>query len=56
MTARHTDEQIRTTVDAIAAELHKIDPAHLRHASINKGALGIPATRGHEIAVGGPDA
>ena len=56
ITARHTDEQIRATVDAVGEELHKIDPAHLRHASINKGAPGIPATRGQEIAVGGPDA
>jgi 8-amino-7-oxononanoate synthase len=56
ITARHTDPQIRDTVKAIAEELHKIDPAHLRHASINKGAPGIPATRGQEIAVGGPDA
>jgi 8-amino-7-oxononanoate synthase len=56
ITARHTDQQIRATVDAVAEELRKIDPAHLRHASINKGAPGIPATRGQEIAVGGPDA
>jgi 7-keto-8-aminopelargonate synthetase-like enzyme len=56
ITARHTEKQIRTTVDTIADELHKIDPAHLRHASINKGAPGIPAIRGQEIAVGGPDA
>jgi 8-amino-7-oxononanoate synthase len=56
ITARHTEEQIRSTVDAIAEELHKIDPAHLRHASINKGAPGLPAIRGQEIAVGGPDA
>jgi 8-amino-7-oxononanoate synthase len=56
ITSRHTEQQIRTTVDAIAEELHKIDPAHLRHASINKGAPGLPATRGQEIAVGGPDA
>ncbi len=56
MTARHTDEQIGATVDAVAEELHKIDPAHLRHAGINKGAPGLPATRGQEIAVGGRDA
>jgi 8-amino-7-oxononanoate synthase len=56
ITARHTDQQIRDTVEAVAEELRKIDPAHLRHASINKGAPGIPATRGQEIAVGGPDA
>jgi 8-amino-7-oxononanoate synthase len=56
MTARHTDRQIRETVAAVAEELRKIDPAHLRHASINKGAPGLPATRGQEIAVGGPDA
>jgi 8-amino-7-oxononanoate synthase len=56
ITARHTDQQIRATVDAVAEELRKIDPAHLRRASINKGAPGIPATRGQEIAVGGPDA
>jgi 8-amino-7-oxononanoate synthase len=56
MTARHTAHQIRETVEAVAEELRKIDPAHLRHASINKGAPGIPATRGQEIAVGGPDA
>jgi 8-amino-7-oxononanoate synthase len=56
ITSRHTDEQIKETVAAVAEELHKIDPAHLRHASINKGAPGLPATRGQEIAVGGPDA
>jgi 8-amino-7-oxononanoate synthase len=56
ITARHTEKQIRATVEAVADELHKIDPAHLRHASINKGAPGLPAVRGQEIAVGGPDA
>jgi hypothetical protein len=30
ITARHTEQQIRTTIDAIAEELGKIDPAHLR--------------------------
>ncbi len=33
ITARHTEEQIRKTVDAVAEELRKIDPAHLRHRS-----------------------
>ena len=33
ITAKHTEEQIRTTVDALAEELRKIDPAHLRHRS-----------------------
>jgi 7-keto-8-aminopelargonate synthetase-like enzyme len=31
ITARHTEEQIRTTVDILAEELKKIDPSHLRH-------------------------
>jgi 7-keto-8-aminopelargonate synthetase-like enzyme len=33
ITARHTEEQIRKTVDTLAEELKKIDPAHLRHRS-----------------------
>jgi 7-keto-8-aminopelargonate synthetase-like enzyme len=56
ITARHTEEQIRATVEAVAEELQKIDPAHLRHGSLNKGTPGLPAGRGHEIAVGGRDA
>jgi 8-amino-7-oxononanoate synthase len=32
ITAKHTEEQIRTTVDAVTEELRKIDPSHLRHA------------------------
>jgi 7-keto-8-aminopelargonate synthetase-like enzyme len=56
ITARHTDEQIRTTVSALAEELQKIDPNHLRHGGPHKGAPGLPAIRGQEIAVGGPDA
>jgi 8-amino-7-oxononanoate synthase len=56
VTSRHTEKQIRATVEAVAEELRKIDPAHLRHAGINKGAPGLPAIRGQEIAVGGPDA
>ncbi len=31
ITARHSEEQIRTTVDILAEELRKIDPSHLRH-------------------------
>jgi len=31
VTAKHTAEQIRTTVDAVTEELRKIDPSHLRH-------------------------
>jgi 8-amino-7-oxononanoate synthase len=31
ITARHTEEQIRKTVDAATEELKKIDPTHLRH-------------------------
>jgi 8-amino-7-oxononanoate synthase len=56
ITARHTEEQIRTTVSALAEELHKIDPNHLRHGGPHKGTPGLPAIRGQEIAVGGPDA
>ena len=52
----HTEEQIRQTVDAVAEELAKIDVSHLRHAGINRGEPGLPAARGQEIAVGGPDA
>jgi 8-amino-7-oxononanoate synthase len=31
ITARHTEEQIRLTVDTVTEELRKIDPSHLRH-------------------------
>jgi 8-amino-7-oxononanoate synthase len=31
ITAKHTEDQIRLTVDAVVEELMKIDPAHLRH-------------------------
>ncbi len=31
ITARHTEDQIRQTVSAIAEELMKIDPSHFRH-------------------------
>ena len=31
VTAKHTEEQIRLTVDAVVEELKKIDPSHLRH-------------------------
>jgi 8-amino-7-oxononanoate synthase len=31
VTAKHTEEQIRKTVDAVTEELKKIDPSHLRH-------------------------
>lgn len=31
VTAKHTEQQIRTTVDAVTEELKKIDPSHLRH-------------------------
>jgi 7-keto-8-aminopelargonate synthetase-like enzyme len=30
ITAKHTEEQIRLTVDAVVEELRKIDPSHLR--------------------------
>ena len=30
VTAKHTEEQIRLTVDAVVEELKKIDPSHLR--------------------------
>ena len=33
VTAKHTEEQIRTTVDAVTEELKKIDPSHLRHGA-----------------------
>jgi 7-keto-8-aminopelargonate synthetase-like enzyme len=32
VTSRHSQEQIRHTVETLAAELKKIDPAHLRHS------------------------
>ncbi len=56
ITARHTEKQIRLTVDALVEELTKIDVSHLRHAAVNRGEPGLPAARGQEIAVGGPDA
>jgi 8-amino-7-oxononanoate synthase len=31
ITSKHTEQQIRTTVDAVTEELRKIDPSHLRH-------------------------
>jgi 8-amino-7-oxononanoate synthase len=31
ITAKHNEQQIRTTVDAVTEELIKIDPSHLRH-------------------------
>lgn len=31
VTTKHTEEQIRATVDAVTEELKKIDPSHLRH-------------------------
>jgi 8-amino-7-oxononanoate synthase len=31
ITAKHTEEQIRKTVDAVAEEARKIDPSYLRH-------------------------
>lgn len=31
ITAKHTEQQIRTTVDAVVEELKNIDPSHLRH-------------------------
>jgi 7-keto-8-aminopelargonate synthetase-like enzyme len=30
ITAKHTEDQIRLTVDAVVEELKKIDPSHLR--------------------------
>ncbi len=30
VTAKHTEDQIRMTVDAVVEELKKIDPSHLR--------------------------
>lgn len=56
VTARHTEKQIRETVEAIAEELAKIDPAHLRHAIAAPHDPGLPGMRGREIAIGGPDA
>jgi 8-amino-7-oxononanoate synthase/acyl carrier protein len=56
ITARHTEQQIRQTIDALVEELTKIDTSHLRHAGVNRGEPGLPAARGQEIAVGGPDA
>ena len=37
ITSNHTDEQIRYTVDAVAEELAKIDPAYLRHPAAANG-------------------
>ncbi|MCC7086765.1 MAG: aminotransferase class I/II-fold pyridoxal phosphate-dependent enzyme [Pirellulales bacterium] len=34
ITSRHTEDQIRTTVDAVAEQLKKIDPSHLRHKAV----------------------
>jgi len=31
ITAKHTEQQIRTTVDAVVEDLKNIDPSHLRH-------------------------
>ncbi len=57
ITARHTEEQIRTDGGVRSPRnCTKIDPSHLRHAGVNQGEPGLPATRGQEIAVGGPDA
>jgi hypothetical protein len=30
ITSRHSEEQIRQAVEAVAEELHQIDPAHIR--------------------------
>jgi 7-keto-8-aminopelargonate synthetase-like enzyme len=41
ITARHTEEQIRITVDAVTEELKKIDPSHLRHRQLVPQQVGI---------------
>jgi 7-keto-8-aminopelargonate synthetase-like enzyme len=41
ITARHTEEQIRQTVDTVAEELKKIDPSHLRHRQPAQQQVGI---------------
>jgi 8-amino-7-oxononanoate synthase len=37
ITSRHTEEQLRITADAIAEELHKLNPAHLKPAPRGAG-------------------
>jgi 8-amino-7-oxononanoate synthase len=41
ITSRHTEEQIRITVDAVTEELKKIDPSHLRHRQMATQQVGI---------------
>jgi 8-amino-7-oxononanoate synthase len=41
ITARHTEEQIRITVDAVTEELKKIDPSHLRYRQVAQQTVGI---------------
>ncbi len=56
ITARHNETQIRATVRALAEEVAKIDPAHLRHGRKKHESLHLHSNRTREIAVGGPDA
>ncbi len=43
VTAKHTEAQIRTTVETLAEELMKIDPSHFRHRST--------AAAGQQVAI-----
>ena len=45
ITSRHTEEQIRYTVDAVAEELEKIDPAHLNTATQRRRRKAVPQRR-----------
>jgi len=38
ITACHTEQQLRYTIDAMVEELEKIDPRHLAHASSDAAA------------------
>jgi hypothetical protein len=42
ITSNHTDEQIRTTVEAVAQELGKIDPAYLNGKAASANGNGAP--------------
>jgi 8-amino-7-oxononanoate synthase len=41
VTTKHSEQQIRTTVDAVTEELKKIDPSHLRHGAADAKHVNI---------------
>jgi 8-amino-7-oxononanoate synthase/acyl carrier protein len=52
ISSRHSEAQIRTTIQTLIEEIAKIDPSHMRHGERSR----LGNARGPQIGIGGKDA